>query len=104
MNPAFHRPARPLFVSLKLTIFLLVLSIVLVFWATLAQTDLGVWGRAAEVLSQRVSCMARIPGTELARADFPRRILYRRLLLMINIGCGADLPLSLHLEEVRHLG
>jgi hypothetical protein len=35
---------RDLFVSLRLTVFLLALSIVLIFWATLGQVDLGVWG------------------------------------------------------------
>ncbi len=38
------RQVRALFVSLKLTVVLLALSIALVFWATLDQTDLGVWG------------------------------------------------------------
>ena len=32
------------FASLKLTVVLLVLGMVLVFWATLGQADLGVWG------------------------------------------------------------
>src|SRR5690606_37236743 len=31
------------FTSLRLTVVLLALSIVLVFWATLAQTELGIW-------------------------------------------------------------
>ncbi|HEY1763722.1 MAG TPA: cytochrome c biogenesis protein ResB [Opitutaceae bacterium] len=34
---------RTLFVSLRLTVVLLALSIVLIFWATLAQVHLGVW-------------------------------------------------------------
>ena len=32
------------FVSLRLTVVLLALSIILIFWATLAQVQLGVWG------------------------------------------------------------
>ena len=38
------RDFRDFFVSLKLTVVLLLLGIVLVFWATLSQADLGVWG------------------------------------------------------------
>jgi hypothetical protein len=42
MPPAF-RLIRDLLVSLRLTVVLLALSIVLVFWATLDQVHLGVW-------------------------------------------------------------
>jgi hypothetical protein len=38
------RQLRSLFVSLRLTVVLLAMSIVLVFWATLDQVHLGVWG------------------------------------------------------------
>jgi hypothetical protein len=38
------RQFRDFFVSLQLTVVLLALGIILIFWATLAQTDLGVWG------------------------------------------------------------
>jgi len=41
--PEVLRQFRSLFVSLKLTIVLLALSIVLIFWATLDQVHLGVW-------------------------------------------------------------
>jgi hypothetical protein len=41
--PPFVAQLRNLFVSLRLTVFLLALSIVLVFWATLDQVHLGVW-------------------------------------------------------------
>ncbi|HXQ82370.1 MAG TPA: cytochrome c biogenesis protein ResB [Opitutaceae bacterium] len=41
--PPFIRQLRNLFVSLRLTVVLLALSIVLVFWATLDQVHLGVW-------------------------------------------------------------
>jgi ABC-type transport system involved in cytochrome c biogenesis permease subunit len=42
MNDAV-RQFRDFFVSLKLTVALLALSIVLIFWATVAQVDLGIW-------------------------------------------------------------
>jgi hypothetical protein len=38
------RQLRSVFVSLRLTVVLLALSIILVFWATLDQVHLGVWG------------------------------------------------------------
>ena len=40
----FLRQIRSVFVSLRLTVLLLALSIALVFWATLDQVHLGVWG------------------------------------------------------------
>src|ERR1700689_600720 len=40
----YFRRLRMIFVSLRLTVVLLALSIVLVFWATLDQVHLGVWG------------------------------------------------------------
>jgi len=43
MSPVL-RQFRDFFVSLKLTVWLLALSIILIFWATLAQVHLGVWG------------------------------------------------------------
>jgi hypothetical protein len=42
--PESLKQLRTLFVSLRLTVVLLALSIALVFWATLDQVDLGVWG------------------------------------------------------------
>lgn len=42
--PDFVRLLRDFFVSIRLTVVLLVISIILVFAATLAQVDLGVWG------------------------------------------------------------
>jgi hypothetical protein len=41
--PPLFRQVRNLFVSLRLTVVLLALSIMLVFWATLDQVNLGVW-------------------------------------------------------------
>jgi hypothetical protein len=40
----YFRQVRGLFVSLRLTVVLLALSIILIFWATLDQVQLGVWG------------------------------------------------------------
>jgi hypothetical protein len=77
------RGLRDLFVSLKLTIFLLVLSIVLVFWATLAQTDLGVWG-VQQKFFHSLFVLAKIPGTELPVPIFPGGYFIGGLL-MINL-------------------
>ena len=41
--PPLLLQVRALFVSLRLTVVLLALSIILIFWATLAQVHLGVW-------------------------------------------------------------
>ena len=42
MNETFKQ-AKAILVSLKLTVVLLALSIILIFWATLDQVNLGVW-------------------------------------------------------------
>jgi cytochrome c biogenesis factor len=44
MITEYLRQVRSVFVSLRLTVVLIALSIVLVFWATLDQVHLGVWG------------------------------------------------------------
>ncbi len=72
---------RDLFVSLKMTIFLLVLSIILVFWATLAQTDLGVWG-VQQKFFHSVFVMTKIPGTEVPVPIFPGGYFIGGLLLI----------------------
>jgi ResB-like family len=64
------RQFRDFFVSLRLTVVLLALGIVLIFWATLAQTDIGVWG----VQQKFFFCffvLERIPGTSLPVPVFP---------------------------------
>ena len=53
---------RRFFVSLKLTVTLLALGLVLIFWATLAQVELGVWG-VQERFFYRFFIAERIPGT-----------------------------------------
>lgn len=60
---------RRFLVSLRLTVWLLILGMILIFWATLAQVELGVWG----VQERFFHCWIvteRIPGTALF-APFP---------------------------------
>jgi len=64
------RQFRDFFVSLKLTVALLALGIVLIFWATLAQTDLGVWG-VQQKFFHSFFVLERIPGTEIPFPLFP---------------------------------
>lgn len=69
MKP-ISRQFRDFFVSLKLTIVLLVLSIILIFWATLSQVDLGVWG-VQEKFFHSFFVLEKIPGTKFAIPVFP---------------------------------
>jgi hypothetical protein len=64
------RQFRDFFVSLKLTVFLLALGIVLIFWATLDQTDLGVWG-VQQKFFHSFFVLEKIPGTEFPAPVFP---------------------------------
>lgn len=72
---------RDFFVSLKLTIVLLVLSIILVFWATLAQVKLGVWG-VQEHFFRTFFVLSKIPGTEVPVPVFPGGYFIGGLLLL----------------------
>src|SRR5579883_2500448 len=72
---------RDLFVSLKLTVFLLALSIILVFWATLSQADLGVWG-VQQKFFHSVFVLQKIPGTDFPFPVFPGGYLIGGLLLI----------------------
>jgi hypothetical protein len=74
-------PIRDFFVSLKLTVALLALGIVLIFWATLAQTDLGVWG-VHEKFFHSFLIFAAIPGTALQVPIFPGGYLIGGFLLV----------------------
>ncbi|MBE7537283.1 MAG: cytochrome c biogenesis protein ResB [Opitutaceae bacterium] len=56
--------------SLKLTVVLLALSIILVFWATLAQVKLGIWGVQQEFF-RTFFVLGKIPGTEIPIPLFP---------------------------------
>lgn len=79
MNPAV-RPLRSFFVSLKLTVVLLALSILLVFWATLCQADLGVWG-VQQHFFHTFLVLEKIPGTPIF-APFPGGYTIGTLLLV----------------------
>ncbi|MBP7142822.1 MAG: cytochrome c biogenesis protein ResB [Opitutaceae bacterium] len=58
------------FTSLKLTVVLLALSIILIFWATLAQVKLGIWGVQQEFF-RTFFVLGKIPGTEIPIPLFP---------------------------------
>ena len=69
------------FTSLTLTVWLLAFSLVLVFAATLAQTDLGVWA-VQQKYFWSLFVMARLPGTGLMIPVFPGGYLLGGLLLV----------------------
>ncbi|MCF7687764.1 MAG: cytochrome c biogenesis protein ResB [Cephaloticoccus sp.] len=69
------------FVSLKLTVVLLALSIILVFWATLAQVQLGVWG-VQEHFFRTFFVLGKIPGTQIPVPLFPGGYFIGTLLLL----------------------
>ena len=85
------RQFRDFFVSLKLTVVLLALGIVLIFWATLDQVNLGVWGvdrtgslrcllrTMGSVWRMRTKCSIYLPGTTCL--GFCRAILISMKLL-----------------------
>jgi len=80
MKP-LSRQFRDFFVSLKLTVTLLALSIVLIFWATLAQVDLGVWG-VQEKFFHAFFVFGNIPGTQFPFPIFPGGYFLGGLLLI----------------------
>ncbi len=69
------------FVSLKLTVALLALSIVLVFWATLAQVQLGIWG-VQEKFFRTFFVLEHIPNTDIPVPVFPGGYFIGGLLLI----------------------
>ena len=69
------------FTSLRLTVVLLVLAMVLVFIATLAQVDLGIWAVQAKYF-RSLFVMGRVPGTDIAIPVFPGGYLIGGLLLI----------------------
>ncbi len=69
------------FVSLKLTVGLLTLSVILVFWATLAQVELGVWG-VQEHFFRTFFVLGKIPGTQIPMPVFPGGYFIGGLLLI----------------------
>lgn len=80
MHPVL-RQFRDFFVSLKLTVVLLALSIILIFWATLAQVQLGIWG-VQEKFFHTLFVLGKIPGTDLPVPVFPGGYFLGGLLLV----------------------
>ena len=75
------RQFRDFFVSLKLTVVLLALSIVLIFWATLAQVQLGIWG-VQQKFFHAFFVLENIPGTSIPLPVFPGGYFIGGLLLI----------------------
>jgi len=75
------RQFRDFFVSLKLTVVLLALSIVLIFWATLAQVQLGIWG-VQQKFFHAFFVLENIPGTQIPVPVFPGGYFIGGLLLI----------------------
>lgn len=79
--PPLLRQFRDFFVSLKLTVVLLSLSIVLIFWATLAQVKLGIWG-VQQKFFHAFFVLETIPGTAIPVPVFPGGYFLGGLLLI----------------------
>jgi hypothetical protein len=69
------------FMSLRLTVVLLAFSLALVFFATLAQVNLGVWA-VQQKYFHSFFVMAPVPGSDLALPLFPGGYLVGGLLLL----------------------
>ena len=80
MSPV-TRQFRDFLVSLRLTVVLLTLSIVLIFWATLAQVKLGIWG-VQEKFFHTFFVLETIPGTGIPVPVFPGGYFLGGLLLL----------------------
>ncbi len=87
MPPALKSFVR-FFTSLRLTVVLLALSLALVFFATLAQVNLGVWA-VQQKYFRSFFVMTRIPGTEIAVPMFPGGYLVGGLLLINLVAAHA---------------
>lgn len=75
------RQFRDFFVSLKLTVVLLALSIILIFWATLAQVQLGIWG-VQEKFFHAFFVLEKFPGSDFPIPLFPGGYFLGGLLLI----------------------
>jgi hypothetical protein len=75
------RQFRDFFVSLKLTVVLLALSILLIFWATLAQVQLGIWG-VQQKFFHAFFVLEKLPGTAIPVPVFPGGYIIGGLLLI----------------------
>ncbi len=79
--PPLLRQFRDFFVSMRLTVALLVLSMILVFWATLAQVELGVWG-VQQKFFHSFFVLQEIPRTGVSIPAFPGGYFIGGLLLI----------------------
>ena len=77
----YVRHFRDFFVSIRLTVLLLLLSLILVFWATLAQVELGVWGVQQKFFHSLI-VMQEIPRTGISIPAFPGGYFIGGLLLI----------------------
>jgi hypothetical protein len=75
------RQFRDFFASLRLTIALLALGIALIFWATLCQADLGVWGVQRKFFYS-LFVFEKLPGTEFPLPVFPGGYFIGALLFL----------------------
>lgn len=75
------RQFRDFFVSLQLTVVLLILSIILVFVATLDQVNLGIWAVQAKYF-RSFAVLWAVPNTNIAIPVFPGGYFIGGLLLM----------------------
>lgn len=82
------RQFRDFFVSLKLTVVLLGLSIILIFWATLAQVQLGIWG-VQDKFFHAFFVLEHLPGTTNQLPVFPGGYFIGGLLLINLVAAHA---------------
>jgi hypothetical protein len=80
MHPVV-RQFRDFFVSIRLTVALLMLSMILIFWATLAQVELGVWGVQQKFFHSFI-VLQEIPHTGISIPAFPGGYFIGGLLLI----------------------
>lgn len=80
------RQFRDFFVSLQLTVVLLILSMILVFVATLDQVNLGIWA-VQEKYFRSFTVLWQIPNTAIAIPVFPGGYFIGGMLL-INLVCA----------------
>ena len=85
-----------LFTSLRLTVVLLVLSILLIFAATLDQVHLGVWG-VQQKYFHSFFVFTQIPGTDFSFPIFPAGyllggVVYESVLSTCTLDCSYVYP------------
>jgi hypothetical protein len=82
-GPKLARSVGASLASLRLTIALLVLSLIMIFVATLDQVHLGVWGVQKKYF-QSFFVMGKLPGTDLLLPVFPGGYLLG-IALLVNL-------------------